>query len=206
MMNTKRILAEEKLKDFVSDFNKHFEDLAKRYKNDAKKIKALIEDFWRKYPEIFNDSSENEVEMNIDEGKTRPKKPNLGEIKEMLLCHRTTEAFTDYRGVESDPNLTLVERMIKLQKAVDDATRRKIHYASLLGELLQSCFNESKETYKKTLEEVKIKRQWAQFLRKLYKLSSNYNQLQYCTVPLRFIQINFKAIEEICESEPDNWK
>ena len=140
--------------------------------------------------------------MNIDEGKTRPKKPNQGEIKERLLRNRTTEAFTDYHGIQYDPNLTLVERMIKLQKAIDDATRRKIHYASLLGELLQSCFNESKETYKKTLEEVKIKRQWAQFLRKLYKLSSNYNQLQYCTVPLRFIQINFKAIE----SEPDNWK
>ena len=72
MMNTKRILDEEKLEDFVSDFNKHFEDLAKRYKNDAKKIKALREDFWRKYPEIFNDSSENEVDINIDEGKTRP--------------------------------------------------------------------------------------------------------------------------------------
>ena len=117
-----------------------------------------------------------------------------------------TDAFTDYRGVQSDPNLTLVERMIKLQEAIDDATRRKIHYASLLGELLQGCFNESKETYKKTLEEVKIKRRWAQFLRKLHKLVLNYSQLQYCTVPLRFIQINFKAIEEICESEPDNWK
>ena len=144
--------------------------------------------------------------MNIDEGKTRPKKPNLAEIKERLLRNRMTEAFTDYRGVQSDPNLTLVERMNKLQKAIDGATRRKIHYASLLGELLQGCFNESKETYKKTLEEVKIKRRWAQFLRKLHKLVLNYNQLQYCTVPLRFIQINFKAIEEICESEPYNWK
>ena len=144
--------------------------------------------------------------MNIDEGKTRPKKPNLGEIKERLLHNMMTDTFTNYSGVQYDPNLTLVERMIKLQKAIDDATRRKVHYASLLGELLQSCFNELKETYKKTLEEVNIKRQWAQFLHKLYKLSSNYNQLQYCTVPLRFIQINFKAIEEICESEPDNWK
>ena len=144
--------------------------------------------------------------MNIDEGKTRPKKPNLGEIKEMLLRNKTTDAFKDYHGVQYDPNLTLVKRLIKLQKAIDDATRRKIHYASLLGELLQSCFNESKETYEKTLEAVKIKRRWAQFLRKLHKLVLNYNQLQYCTVPLRFIQINFKAIEEICESEPDNWK
>ena len=207
MMNTKqRILDEERLQDFVGDFNKHFQDLAKRYKNDAERIKNIRESFWERYPEIFNDFSENEVESNIDEGKTRPKKPNLGEIKERLLRNRTTEAFADYHGVQYDPNLTLVERMIKLQKAIDDATRRKIHYASLLGELLQSCFNESKETYKKTLEEVKIKRQWAQFLRKLYKLVLNYNQLQYCTVPLRFIQINFKEIEEICESEPDNWK
>ena len=54
--------------------------------------------------------------MDIGEGKTRPKKPNLAEIREKLLCKRTTEAFTDYRGVESDPGLTLVEKMIKLQK------------------------------------------------------------------------------------------
>ena len=202
-MNTKKILDEEKLKDFVGDFNKFFEDLAKSYKKDAKKIEKRREYFWRKYPEIFNDSSD---EMNIDEGKTRPKKPNLGEIKERLLRNKRTEAFMEYHGVQYDPNLTLVERMIKLQKAIDDATRRKVHYASLLGELLQSCFNESKETYKKTLEEVKIKGRWAQFLHKLHKLVLNCNQLQYCTVPLRFIQINFKAIEEICESEPDNWK
>ena len=144
--------------------------------------------------------------MDIGEGKTRPKKPNLAEIRKRLLCKRMTEAFTDYRGIESDPNLTLVEKMIKLQKAIYDATRRKVYFASLLGELLQSCFNQSKKAYKRTLEEVKIKRQWVQFLRKLHKLVLNYNQLQYCTVSLRFIQINFKAIEEICESEPDNWK
>ena len=167
-------------------------------------MKALRECFWRKHPEIFRDSSENEVEMNIDKGKTRPKKPNLVKIRKRLLCNRMTEAFTDYRGVESDPNLTIVERIIKLQEAINDTTRRKVYFASLLGELLQ--LNESKKPYKKTLEEVKIKRQWAQFLHKLHKLVLNYNQLQYCTVSLRFIQINFKVIEEICESEPDNRK
>ena len=135
MMNTKKVLDEEKLKDFVGDFDKFFEDLATSYKKDAKKIKKSREYFWRKYPEIFNDSSENEVEMNIDEGKTRPKKPNLGEIKERLLRNRTTEAFTDYRGVESDPNLTLVERMIKLQKAIDDATRRKNSLCLISGRI-----------------------------------------------------------------------
>ena len=101
--------------------------------------------FLEKYPEIFRDSSENEVEMDIDEGKTRPKKPNLAEIREKLLCKRTTETFTDYRGVESDPNLTLVEKIIKLQEAINDATRRKIHNASLQGQLLEDCFRESKD-------------------------------------------------------------
>ena len=114
--------------------------------------------FLGKYPEIFNDSSENEVKMDIVEGKTRPKKPNLAEIREKLLCKRTTEAFTDFRGIESDPGLTLVEKMIKLQKVIGDVTRRKIYFASLLGELLQSCFNESKIAYKQALEQAKIKK------------------------------------------------
>ena len=94
MMNTKRILDREKVKDFVGDFNKHFEDLAKRYKEDAEKIKTHGECFWRKYPEIFRDSPE--TEMDIDELQTRPKKPNLAEIKEKLLCKRTAESFKDY--------------------------------------------------------------------------------------------------------------
>ena len=125
MMNTKRVLDEEKVKDFVGDFNKLFEDLAKRYKKDAEKIKICRECFWRKNPEIFNDSSENEVEMDIDEGKTRPKKPSLAEIRKRLLCNRTTEAFTDYRSVESDPNLTRVEKIVKLQKVISDVNLRK---------------------------------------------------------------------------------
>ena len=43
--------------------------------------KTCRECFWRKHPEIFNNSSENEAEMDIDEGKTRSKKPNLAEIR-----------------------------------------------------------------------------------------------------------------------------
>ena len=148
---------------------------------------------------MFSNSS-----MDIDEGKTRLKKPNLAEIREKLLCQRTTEAFTDYRGVESDPNLTLVEKIIKLQEAIGDATRRKIHYALLQGQLLENCFRESKEAYKRTLEQVNIKKRWALFLRKLHKLVLEFNQLAFCTVSLRFIRYNLKAIEDVCKSDPDN--
>ena len=153
---------------------------------------------------MFGDSSE--TEMDIDKRKTRPKKPNLAEIKEKLLCKKMTEAFTDYHGVESDPKLSLVEKIIKLQEAIGDATRRKIHYASLQGQLLEDCFCESKEAYKRTLEQVNMKKLWALFLHKLYKLVLEFNQLAYCTVSLHFICYNFKVIEEICKSDPDNWK
>ena len=206
MMNMKRILDEEKVKDFVGDFNKCFEDLAKRYERDAKKIKTDRECFWRKYPEIFRNSSENEVEMDIDKGKTRPKKPNLAEVREKLLCKRTTEAFTDYHGIESDPNLTLVKKIIKLQDAINDVTRRKIHYASLQGQLLEDCFRESKEAYKRTLEQINMKKRWVLFLRKLHKLVLKFNQISFCTVSLHFIYYNIKVIQEICKNHPDNWK
>ena len=204
MMNTKRILDEEKVKDFVGDFNKHFEDLAKRYKKDTEKIKTRRECFWRKYPEIFRDSSE--TEMDIDEGQTRPKKPNLAEIREKLLRKRTEESFKDYQGVMFDSTLSLVQKIIKLQEVIEDTTRRKIHFVHLQGQLLEDCFRKSKEAYKKTLEQVNIKKRWALFLRKLYKLVLEYNQIEYCTVSLHFICYNFKVIEEICKSEPDNWK
>ena len=156
-MNMKK-LDMEKVKEFVGDFNKCFEDLVKAYVKDAKKIKTYREHFWRKYPEIFEDSSENEVEMDIDEGKTRPKKPNLAEIKERLLFKRTAERFTNYDGVISESTLSLAEKIIKLQKAIDDATIRKVHFISLQGKLLESCFGESKEAYERMLEQVKIKK------------------------------------------------
>ena len=166
--------------------------------------KDLERIFKKKYPKMFGDSSESE--MDIDEGKTRPKKPNLAEIREKLLRKRTAERFTDYHGVKSDNTLSLVQKIIKLQEAIKDATRRKIHFASLQGQLLENCFHESKDAYERTLEQVNIKKRWALFLRKLHKLVFEFNQLAHCTVSLCFICYNFKAIEEICKSDPDNWK
>ena len=98
------------------DFNKHFEDLAKWYKKDAEKIKNLRECFWKKYPEIFNDSSENEDKMNIDDGTTRKTKPpiereeKLRKVEEKLLSNKTNERFTNYDGIMSHNNLSLPHR------------------------------------------------------------------------------------------------
>ena len=98
-----------------------------------------------------------------------------------------------YEGLMDDPNLTTKEKIINLQRAIDNVTRRKIQFASLQGELLQRCFDQSKKDYEKTLKEVGIKKRWALFLRKLYKLILEYNQLAYCIVSLRFVHCNFNG-------------
>ena len=193
------------MREFVGDFNELFKDL-EEWTNNAVQIETWEDHFLKEYPKIFNDFSENEVEMDIDEGKTSPKKPNLSEIGEKLLKKRMAEAFTDYDGIMFDSTLSSVQKIIKLQEVINDATRRKIHFADLQGQLLEDCFHESKEAYKRTLEQVYIKKQWALFLCKSHKLVLECNQLAYCTVSFRFICYNFKAIEEICKSDPDNWK
>ena len=160
MMNTKeRILDEERLQDFVRDFKKHFQDLAKRYKNDAERIKNIRESFWERYPEIFNDSSENEVEMETTmKTESRPivDREELLRNVEERLSKRTNERFTNYDGVMSDDSLSLSQKIIHLEKAIGDATRRKIYCASLQGELFEKFFPQSKKVYKETLEETKF--------------------------------------------------
>ena len=67
-------------------------------------------------------------------------------------------------------------------------------------------FEESEAEYKVLLRDAKVGVPWAQFLRKLHKLVIVYNQLSYCIVSLLYIQSNFKFIEEICKTDPRQWK
>ena len=69
-MNTQRTLDAEKLGEFVGEFNKLFEYL-KAWIKDADQIKTWREHFLKKYPEIFSNFSENEVEMET-EVESRP--------------------------------------------------------------------------------------------------------------------------------------
>ena len=212
MMKTQLNL-EDEVRESVGDFNKFFEKV-KECTEDLIQIDTWREFFEKKYPKMLGNSSENEVKMNVDidttmETESRPivdKEEKLRKVEERLLSKRTNERFANYDGVMSDDSLSLSQKIIHLGKAIDDATRRKIHYASLQGELFEKCFLQSKKVYKETLEETKFSRWWVLFLRKLYKLALEYNQIIYCTVPLSYIRSNFKIIEEICECNKDRWK
>ena len=108
---------------------------------------------------MFSDSSESE--MDIDVNSTMETKPTIDrekrirEVEEKLLSKRTNERFTDYEGVMLDRNLTLTQKIIYFRKAIGYATRRKILFMVLQGQLLEECFLQSKKVYKETLEEMK---------------------------------------------------
>ena len=150
--------------------------------------------------------------MDIEVDTTMRTKPpidreeKLRKVEEKLLSKRTNERFTDCDGVMLDPNLSSTQKIIRLQKGIEDSTRRKICYASLQGELFEKCCLQSKKVYKETLEETKFTRWWVLFLRKLYKLALEYNQIMYCTVSLSYFRSDFKVIEEICKRNKDRWK
>ena len=121
------------------------------------------EGVWRNYPETFRDEEKMDADSESNEGEIRPEKK--AEIRERLLCKRTAERFMGYESLMDDPNLTTKEKIIHLQRVTDDVTRRKIHFASLQGQFLQSCFDRSMKVYDETLKEVKIKKWWALYLR-----------------------------------------
>ena len=204
MMNTKITLDKEEVRRFVGDFNELFKEF-EEWKSNAIQIEPWKEHFLEEYPKIFNVFTENEVEMETTM-ETESREEKLRKVEEKLLSNKTNERFTNYDGVMSDPNLTLAEKINHLQKAIEDATRRKIYYASLQRELFEKCCLRSKKGYKETLEEMKFSRQWVLFLQNLYRLALEYNQITYCTVSLSYIRSNFKIIEEICKRNKDRWK
>ena len=64
-MNTQIELDIKEVKEFVGDFNKLFKDL-EAWTKIAVQIKTWKDHFLKKYPKIFNDSSEKEVERRED--------------------------------------------------------------------------------------------------------------------------------------------
>ena len=165
MMNTQVTLnLEDEVREFAGDFNKFFEEL-KKWTKDAIQIKTWREFFEKEYPKMFGDSSGTEMDVDVDttmEAESMPiidREEKLKKVEEKLLSNKTYESFTNYDHVMSDDKLSLPQKVIHLQKGVDDSTRRKIYYTSLQGQLLEKCFLQSKKVYKETLEEMKITRQ-----------------------------------------------
>ena len=154
-------LGRERLSNFFKDFKKFWDDL--KVNIDENKLVKWHTHFEKDYPEVFI----VEIEEKKAAVQQQHKDEKLVSTRERLLQNRSRERFTNYDNICFDQNLTDTEKIIAYQKAIDDATRRTIHFASLQGEIMERCYKKSKAEYKVLLRDAKVGVRWAQFLRKL---------------------------------------
>ena len=74
---------------------------------------------------MFSDSSGTEIDVDVDTTmKTKPpidREEKLRKVEEKLLSDKTYERFTNYDGVMSNNNLSLSQKIIHLQRAIEDS-------------------------------------------------------------------------------------
>ena len=114
---------QERAKKFMRDFDKVLEKLKETF--DIKEINKLKEYFVIEYPEIFHVE-----EVNTELGKIIKYDKRIRDVEETLLTSISIEPFTNYEGIENDKTLSIVQKIILYQKAIDDMERRHIYFAA----------------------------------------------------------------------------
>ena len=135
--HTNEIEFRRRSEKFVGDFNKFFKDLEAWTSNDIH-IQSWKDHFLKEHPKMFGDSSGTEMDVDVDvdvdatmETESRPivdREEKLRKVEERLLSSKTSARFTNCDGVMIDDNLSLPQKVIYLQRAIDDVTRKKIYY------------------------------------------------------------------------------
>ena len=142
---------------------------------------------------MFSDSSKTEMDIDVyTTMKTKPpidREEKLQKVEEKILSNKTHERFTNYDGVMSDDNLSLPQKIIHLQRAIDNAMRRKVLWALFQGELFEKCFHQLKKVYKETLEETKFTREWCYFYESCTNSFSTTVNLNFALFPYVFFAV-----------------
>ena len=79
----------------------------------------------------------------------------IKDVEKALLTSISMEPFMNYEGIENDRTLSTVQKIVLYQKAIDDKKRRHIYFATNHGKLLEKCFIQGRNIYKKN-----SKRKW----------------------------------------------
>ena len=145
----------------MRDFDKVLEKL--RETNSIEEINELKEYFVNEHPERF------QVEYALEEVNTELERivkhdKRIREVEEKLLIPISMEPFPNYESIENVKTLSTVQKIILYQKAIDDTKRRHIYFTTNQEKLLEKCFKQGRNIYKKTLKESGLSRQWARLL------------------------------------------
>ena len=133
---------QERAKMFMKDFDKVLEKL--RENTSVQEINGLKKHFVNEQPEIFC-VEYSPKEMNIEMERIEKHNKKIKDVEETLLTSMLMEPFTNYEGIENDRILSTV----LYQKAIDDMKRSNIYFANNQGKILEKCFIQGRNIYKK---------------------------------------------------------
>ena len=102
--------------------------------------------------------------MNIETEGIEKRNKKIKDVEEKLLTSISMEPFTNYEGIENNRTLSTVQKIVLYQRAIDDTKRRHIYFSANQGKLLERCFIQRRNVYKKMLKETGLSRQLAHFL------------------------------------------
>ena len=149
----------------------------------AVQIKTWKDHFLKEYPKIFNDSSENEVKMDIDttvETKSAiDREEKQRKVERKLLSNKTNERFTNYFDVINDPKLTLAQKIIYSKKGLTIQPGERFTMHRYKEKYLKNAFSNQRKFIKKLWR----KRRLQDGGRYVYE---NYKNLFSTTVNLTF--------------------
>ena len=150
----------------MRDFDKVFEKL--KDTTGSEEINELKEYFVNEYPEIFHvECALEEVNEELERIVKHHKK--IKDVEETLLTSISMEPFMNYEGTENDRTLSTVQKIVLYQKAIDDMKGRHIYFVTNQGQLLENCFIQERNIYKKNCKRKWPKQTMVSFLTKACK-------------------------------------
>ena len=95
--------------------------------------------------------------MNTELERIIKHNKRIRDLKEKLLTSISMEPFTKYEGIQNDETLSTVQKIVSYQKAINNTKGRHIYFAANQEKLLERCFTQGRNIYKKTLKESGLK-------------------------------------------------
>ena len=188
---------QDKLQDFIKDLNKIFEELVKTPEDQEKVNVVKI-----KHDELL--CGFNIARMNIGLTRIQNQQRRGRNDKEKLMEAvskpiKMNEEASENNMEDANP----IESIKCYLHRLDGVTSIKLCYGCQLGNLLEKCFLQGRNTYKNALIKCKIKIKWTSFYEDYTNFATFTEKLITTTLSLRFIRRNYAVIKQICDSNQD---
>ena len=173
----------------------------------AEEVEKIFDELVVAYPELRT-HEDSLPDLSVKRGEKKQCSQKRDDIKKMLFESISREGFKDYTEVKvvKDNEDTCLETLRALDNAMRDLRRRIIYFSCLQGEVLKRLLEICGKKMPKLLRMTTFSKSQAYFLIKLYELADKFNAIIKSTLPIRFFNLHFKTIVEICESEGDMFK